>query len=194
MASAELPLRPCVGIMVLNRNGQVWVGQRIDRESDAWQMPQGGIDNNETPQQAALRELEEEIGTANVEFLGETKGWLDYELPPELVGRVWKGRFRGQTQKWFAARFLGDDGEINLDHGDETEFDAWRWIAPAQLPEVIVPFKKAVYQAVLEEFAAVIDRLAAARRETNVYAQPIGVGSSDRIVKLLRPHPKNPPS
>ena len=157
--SPSLPLRPCVGIMVLNRHGQVWVGQRIDRQSEAWQMPQGGIDDNETPRQAALRELEEEIGTANVEILGETKNWLDYELPPELIGRVWQGRYRGQTQKWFAVRFLGDDAEIDVDRGDDTEFDAWRWIAPAQLPEVIVPFKKVVYQAVLEEFAGVIDRL-----------------------------------
>ena len=154
----ELPLRPCVGIMVLNNQGRVWVGQRCDRNSDAWQMPQGGIDTGETPRQAALRELEEEIGTANVEILGETESWLDYELPRELIGQAWNGRFRGQTQKWFVVRFLGDDGEINIDRERHAEFDAWRWLDPQLLPDVIVPFKKAVYQALLEEFVDLIGR------------------------------------
>ena len=157
--TAALPLRRCVGIMVLNDDGRVLVAQRSDRTSDAWQMPQGGIDAGETPRQAALRELEEEIGTANVVIIGETPGWLDYELPPDLVGRVWRGRYRGQKQKWFAVRFLGDDSEINLDRGAHTEFDHWRWLEPALLPEVIVPFKKAVYEALLVEFAGLIDGL-----------------------------------
>ena len=155
--------------MVLNRAGLVWVGQRIDRENDAWQMPQGGIDENEAPRQAALRELEEEIGTANVDIIGETAGWLDYELPVELVGRVWQGRFRGQTQKWFAVKFLGDDAEIDLGHGKYAEFDAWRWIEPAQLPDVIVPFKKAVYRALIEEFSDLIQGLRAPRQ----YEEPL---------------------
>jgi putative (di)nucleoside polyphosphate hydrolase len=106
-----------------------------------------------------LRELEEEIGTANVEIIGETEGWLDYDLPADLVGQVWGGRFRGQTQKWFAVRFLGDDSEIDVNRGAHTEFDNWRWLEPALLPDVIVPFKKAVYEALLVEFAGLIDDL-----------------------------------
>jgi len=152
-------MRPCAGIMVLDRVGRVLVAQRNDRNSDAWQMPQGGIDTGETPRQAALRELEEEIGTANVEIIGETEGWLDYDLPADLVGQVWGGRFRGQTQKWFAVRFLGDDSEIDVNRGAHTEFDNWRWLEPALLPDVIVPFKKAVYEALLVEFAGLIDDL-----------------------------------
>jgi putative (di)nucleoside polyphosphate hydrolase len=157
--AAALPMRPCAGIMVLDRVGRVLVAQRNDRNSDAWQMPQGGIDTGETPRQAALRELEEEIGTANVEIIGETEGWLDYDLPADLVGQVWGGRFRGQTQKWFAVRFLGDDSEIDVNRGAHTEFDNWRWLEPALLPDVIVPFKKAVYEALLVEFAGLIDDL-----------------------------------
>ena len=122
--TTALPLRPCVGIMVFDTQGRVLVAQRSDRNSDAWQMPQGGIDAGETPRQAALRELEEEIGTANVEIIDETSGWLDYELPADQVGRVWNGRFRGQTQKWFAVKFLGDDNEIDLYCGEHTEFEA----------------------------------------------------------------------
>ena len=112
----------------------------------------------EATSEAALRELEEEIGTANVEILGETESWLDYELPRELIGQAWNGRFRGQTQKWFVVRFLGDDGEINIDRERHAEFDAWRWLDPQLLPDVIVPFKKAVYQALLEEFVDLIGR------------------------------------
>jgi putative (di)nucleoside polyphosphate hydrolase len=157
--AAALPMRPCVGIMVLDGVGRVLVAQRSDRNSDAWQMPQGGIDMGETPRQAALRELEEEIGTANIEIIGETEGWLDYDLPTDLLGQVWGGRFRGQTQKWFAVRFLGDDSEIDLNRGAHTEFDNWRWLEPALLPDVIVPFKKAVYEALLAEFAGLIEDL-----------------------------------
>jgi len=121
----------------------------------AWQMPQGGIDPGETPRQAALRELEEETGTAKAEILGETVGWHHYDLPPELTGGIWGGRFRGQRQKWFAMRFTGTDSDINL-ATEHPEFDAWKWVAPAQLPELIVEFKRDVYVAVLAEFAAVI--------------------------------------
>ncbi len=154
-----LPLRPCVGIMVLNDSGLVLVCQRRDRSDDAWQMPQGGIDKGESPRAAALRELEEEIGTAAVEIIGETEGWLDYELPADLVGRVWQGRYRGQTQKWFAMRLLAGDDEIDLGDGGHAEFTAWRWIEPARLAEVIVPFKRDVYQAVVDEFAPLVERL-----------------------------------
>ena len=121
----------------------------------AWQMPQGGIDPGETPRQAALRELEEETGTAKAEILGETVGWHHYDLPPELTGGIWGGRFRGQRQKWFAMRFTGTDSDINL-ATEHPEFDAWEWVLPAQLPELIVEFKRDVYVAVLAEFAAVI--------------------------------------
>jgi len=154
-----LPLRPCVGIMVLNDSGLVLVCQRKDQRGDAWQMPQGGIDDGESPRAAALRELEEEIGTSDVEIIGESKGWLDYELPADLVGRVWKGHYRGQTQKWFAVRLLAGEGAIDLGDGSYAEFDAWRWIKPERLPEVIVPFKRGIYQAIVKEFLPLTDRL-----------------------------------
>ena len=130
--------------MVLNDSGLVLVGRRRDRR-DAWQMPQGGIDGDETARAAALRELAEEIGTADVEILGETEGWLDYELPPDLAGRVWRGRYRGQTQKWFAARLRAAEEEIDLGDGAKAEFTAWRWVEPERLAALIVPFKREVY-------------------------------------------------
>lgn len=154
-----LPLRPCVGIMVLNDSGLVLVCQRKDQSGDAWQMPQGGIDNGESPRVAALRELEEEIGTSDVEIIGESKGWLDYELPADLVGRVWKGHYGGQTQKWLAVRLLAGEDAINLGDGLHAEFDAWCWIEPERLPEVIVPFKRGVYEAVVKEFLPLTERL-----------------------------------
>tara|TARA_B100000686_G_scaffold344454_1_gene427088 strand:- start:493 stop:951 length:459 start_codon:yes stop_codon:yes gene_type:complete len=148
-----------VGIMVLNGAGLVLVCQRKDQSGDTWQMPQGGIDNGESPRAAALRELEEEIGTADVEIIGEIQGWIDYDLPADLVGRVWKGQYRGQTQKWFAVRLLADEGTINLGDDRHAEFDTWRWIEPERLPEVIVPFKRGVYEAVVKEFQPLTERL-----------------------------------
>jgi putative (di)nucleoside polyphosphate hydrolase len=124
----------------------------------AWQMPQGGIDPGETPREAALRELEEEIGTAKAEIIGETVAWHHYDLPPELTGGMWGGRFRGQRQKWFAMRFTGTDADIDL-ATEHPEFDAWEWVAPTRLPELIVAFKRDVYVAVLAELASVIARL-----------------------------------
>jgi len=146
---APLPYRPCVGVMLINREGLVFVGRRSDTP-DAWQMPQGGIDAGETPQQAALRELEEEIGTAKAVILGETQGWHQYDLPADLVGRMWKGKYRGQRQKWVACRFTGQDTDINLDTA-HPEFDAWRWVPAQRLVALIVPFKRATYEAVLAE-------------------------------------------
>jgi putative (di)nucleoside polyphosphate hydrolase len=139
----------------------VFVARRIGMPAGlaAWQMPQGGIDPGETPRQAALRELEEEIGTAKAEIIGETLAWYHYDLPPELTGGMWGGRFRGQRQKWFAMRFTGTDSDIDL-ATEHPEFDAWEWVAPARLPELIVAFKRDVYVAVLAEFASVIEKSA----------------------------------
>ena len=146
--------RPGVGIMLLNRRGEVFVARRIDMPGiPAWQMPQGGIDAGETPREAAFRELEEEIGTASAEILAESRSWLYYDLPPELAAGIWGGRYRGQRQKWFAMRFIGSDGEINL-ATEHPEFDEWRWVPPSQLPELIVPFKRQLYTDVLTEFGA----------------------------------------
>ena len=124
---AALPYRPGVGIFLLNAVGEVFVAQRIDTRQEAWQMPQGGIDDGETPRQAALREMAEEIGTNKAEILAESRHWLSYDLPPELVSKVWKGRYRGQKQKWFALRFLGEDSDIDL-ATPEPEFLSWRWL------------------------------------------------------------------
>ncbi|MCH8684580.1 RNA pyrophosphohydrolase [Pedomonas mirosovicensis] len=150
--ASELPYRPCVGIVLFNRAGLVFVARRIDTKEEAWQMPQGGIDEGETPITAAARELEEEIGTNKAEIIAESQGWLQYDLPPELVGKVWKGRYRGQTQKWYAMRFLGEDSDINLDTA-HPEFCAWRWEYLERLPSLIVPFKRKLYQDIVHEFA-----------------------------------------
>jgi putative (di)nucleoside polyphosphate hydrolase len=154
-----LPYRPCVGVMLINPAGRVFVGQRRDTP-DAWQMPQGGIDRGETPREAALREMEEEIGTAAAEIVAETQDWLRYDLPPDLLGRVWGGRYRGQKQKWVAARFTGTDADIDLATA-HPEFDAWQWVEPAELVGLIVPFKRPIYEAVVAEFGPVLERLRA---------------------------------
>ena len=154
--SASDPLyRAGVGVMLLNRDGLVFVGRRNDMAGDHWQMPQGGIDPGEEPRAAALRELEEEIGTANARILAETHGWMTYDLPDDLRRTAWNGRYKGQTQKWFAARFLGSDSEINLTTA-HPEFEAWQWIEPRRLPHVIVPFKQRLYTDLLKEFEAVL--------------------------------------
>lgn len=146
--------RPAVGIMLLSRRRQVFVARRIDMPAmPAWQMPQGGIDRGETPRQAALRELAEEIGTDKAEILGESRVWLKYDLPVEIARGLWGGRYRGQRQKWFVMRFTGSDGDIDL-ATEHPEFDAWRWVAPRRLPELIVPFKRRLYVEVLAEFHA----------------------------------------
>ncbi len=145
-----------VGIMLLNPLDQVFVAQRIDFAGDAWQMPQGGIDKGESPREAALRELKEEIGTDNAEFLAESKGWFTYDFPPELRERFRQGRYLGQQQKWFAMRFRGTDSDIDLET-HHPEFKTWKWVAPSELPRLIVPFKRQVYLDVLEEFRALIE-------------------------------------
>lgn len=146
-----LPYRPCVGMMVVNAAGLVFVGQRIDAPGNAWQMPQGGIDEGEDPEAAAFRELEEEIGTRNVRIIDRTSDWLTYDLPEELIGKVWDGRYRGQKQLWFLMRFLGADSEINIQTG-QAEFNAWKWLAIEDLPQTIVPFKKALYMELVDRF------------------------------------------
>lgn len=156
---AGLPYRPCVGVMLVNAEGRVFVGQRIDsKEGDAWQMPQGGIDEGEELHPAALRELEEETGvTADlVTILAESREEYLYDLPDELIGRLWGGRYRGQRQRWLLLRFNGVDAQIRLDAHKHPEFLAWQWVEPEQLPELIVPFKKRVYRQVVEEFRDLI--------------------------------------
>lgn len=164
MEPAGLPYRPCVGVMLVNAEGRVFVGQRIDSkasgttEGDAWQMPQGGIDEGEDLHPAALRELEEETGvTADlVTIIAESREEYLYDLPDHLIGKLWGGRYRGQRQRWLLVRFTGADEQIRLDAHKHPEFAAWQWIDAEQLPEVIVPFKKRVYRQVLEEFRNLI--------------------------------------
>ncbi len=155
--AAKLPYRPAVGVMLVNREGKVFAGQRIDSSEPAWQMPQGGIDEGEDPRQAALRELEEETGVTPdlVTVEAETPGWLTYDLPLEIIPRVWHGRYRGQKQRWFLMRFHGTDDQIRIDTA-HPEFSRWTWLEPSELVERIVPFKREVYARVLDEFA---DRL-----------------------------------
>ncbi|WP_321395181.1 RNA pyrophosphohydrolase [Emcibacter sp.] len=152
MTDAEkLPYRPCAGMMLVNRDGKVFVAQRIDQVAEAWQMPQGGIDEDENPEAAALRELKEEIGTDNVELIAETEDWMTYDLPEHLIGKVWKGRYRGQKMKWFVYLFLGEDEEINLET-HHPEFSEWKWIELSDLPDMIVPFKRELYQTLTDRF------------------------------------------
>ncbi len=160
VAPRNLPYRPCVGIMLINRGGLVWTGRRLPkwaggRSAYIWQMPQGGIDEDETPREAAFRELAEETGVTSAEIVGQFPRWLTYELPPELVGVALKGKYRGQRQRWFAMRFWGDDSEIDIRprNGGKAEFDRWLWRPVEELTEVIVPFKRLIYQAVVGEFA-----------------------------------------
>lgn len=161
MIGTALPYRPCAGVVLMNAEGLVFAGRRIDNQS-AWQMPQGGIDDGETPADAALRELTEETGVSadKVELAAETPDWLTYDLPPELLGKLWKGKYCGQKQKWFLMRFKGDDKDIRIDQ-PHPEFDKWCWMQADDLVEQIVPFKRDVYRQV---FAAFRDRLAPINR------------------------------
>jgi len=146
--SSDLPYRPCVGIMLFNKDGKVFVGKRIDQTVEGWQMPQGGIDKGESPKQAALRELKEEVGTDKAEIISEMEDWITYDLPKHLIGVAFHGKYRGQKQKWFALRFTGEDGDIDLTT-HEPEFSAFRWVDLKTLPSLIVPFKRDTYKAVI---------------------------------------------
>ena len=161
VAKEDLPYRPCVGVMLINRSGLVWIGHRIAQQNDDeakgigmwWQMPQGGIDEGEDLAEAAMRELEEETGVSSAEIIEESPRWYTYDLPPHLVGVSWKGRYRGQKQKWFAIRFTGDDAEVDISGiGHKPEFDDWRWAGMDELAALIVPFKRAVYDQVIADF------------------------------------------
>jgi putative (di)nucleoside polyphosphate hydrolase len=155
---SDLPYRPNVGAVLFNRDGRVFVARRADMPNaegpaGGWQLPQGGIDEGEDPAVAIFRELEEEIGTRNAEVIGEHPDWLTYDLPPGLLGIAWRGRYRGQRQRWFALRFTGNDSDIRLDLDPHPEFDAWRWIHLSELAGLAVPFKRAIYEILTESFA-----------------------------------------
>ena len=147
----QRPYRPCVGIFLLNNDGLVFAGRRIDSRAEAWQMPQGGIDAGESPLQACMREMREEIGTNTAELISQHDDWLYYDIPLPLADRLWQGRYKGQKQKWMALRFTGDDSEINI-ATEEPEFCEWKWLSPHDLVDLAVPFKRDVYQNVLAAF------------------------------------------
>ncbi|MHC8508826.1 MAG: RNA pyrophosphohydrolase [Rhodospirillales bacterium] len=160
--TSDLPYRPCVGVALFNSRGEVFAGRRIGQEdAHAWQMPQGGIGEDEDAETAALRELEEETGVRSARVLDQIGEWLYYDLPPDRVSKALQGRYRGQKQRWFAMRFTGDDTEIRLDADDKPEFSEWRWAPLADLPGLIVPFKRGVYQTVAAAFAPLAASIAA---------------------------------
>ncbi|MCW8836734.1 MAG: RNA pyrophosphohydrolase [Rhodospirillales bacterium] len=161
----DLPYRLGVGVLLLNRDGHVFTARRIDTEPEAWQMPQGGIDKDEDPRAAALRELEEETGITQAKIIDETQDWLAYDLPKDLRKKVWKGRFRGQKQKWYVMRFTGKDEDIDLNHTGHPEFNAWKWIDIEELPRLIVPFKRPLYEALVDRFLPLVRRM---QRERSV--------------------------
>jgi putative (di)nucleoside polyphosphate hydrolase len=151
IAYDDRPYRPCVGIFLLNKHGQVFAGRRIDSRAEAWQMPQGGIDPGETPIVACMREMREEIGTNNAQLIKEHSEWLNYDIPLPLANRLWHGKYKGQKQKWMALRFTGSDADINISTA-EPEFCEWRWLPAADLINLAVPFKRSVYEKILVEF------------------------------------------
>jgi len=158
-AKKSLPYRPCAGAMLVNARGLVFVAKRIDTPGDAWQMPQGGIDEGEDPSRAVLREMKEETGTDKAEILVESKHWRDYDLPDQLIGVLWGGKYRGQRQKWFLLRFLGNDSDIDLVAHGEPEFSDWKWAGIDEIVDLIVPFKRALYADIVNEFRPFVESL-----------------------------------
>ncbi|RYE06091.1 MAG: RNA pyrophosphohydrolase [Rickettsiaceae bacterium] len=154
--STDLPYRPGVGMVIINQKNQIFLGRRIDTRIEAWQMPQGGIDLGETPSCAALREMMEETGTNKGLIIAESKYWYSYDLPKFLIPKLWNGSFKGQKQKWFLIRFIGSDSDINI-NTDTPEFGEWRWSSSSELPKVIIPFKRKLYEAVLKEFQSLMN-------------------------------------
>ncbi|MGB0748567.1 MAG: RNA pyrophosphohydrolase [Magnetospiraceae bacterium] len=151
---ADLPYRKCVGVMLLNQDNRVFVGRRADVQPDAWQMPQGGLGKKEDPIKGAFRELAEETGIRNAHLLAEVEEWLTYDLPPHLLGKAFRGKYRGQKQKWIVLRFTGQDQEVDLYRHKKAEFNAWRWVPMQALPQLIVPFKRPIYEQLVALFAS----------------------------------------
>ncbi|UXM94942.1 RNA pyrophosphohydrolase [Bartonella sp. HY329] len=170
----DLPYRPCVGIVVFNRLGKVWAGRRLPIEGSElsgahnfWQFPQGGIDKGEDPYEAALRELWEETGIKKVSLLKEADDWLNYDLPEHLIGITWKGKYRGQKQKWFAFAFEGTDSDVAINPppaGNTAEFDSWQWVDLAEMLDLVVPFKKSVYEGIVRQFAPIEEQIKQANK------------------------------
>jgi putative (di)nucleoside polyphosphate hydrolase len=154
---SDLPFRQGVGMMILDKNNRVFVGKRLDSKSNGWQMPQGGIDLGETPSRAALREMEEEVGSGKGEIIAESKKWYSYRVPDFLIPRLWGGKYCGQRQKWFLIRFQGDDSDINI-NTEYPEFDQWKWVEFDQLLADIIPFKLKLYEQVVDEFASLLKK------------------------------------
>lgn len=152
---SKLPYRKGVGMVLLNKDNKVFVGKRVDTKSEAWQMPQGGIDKGETDDEAVLRELAEEVGTNKVEIISKSKYWYNYDLPEALVPKVWNGKYKGQRQKWFLIRFIGDDSDVNI-ATEHQEFCEWKWVDFEELLDMIVPFKREIYSYVMDEFRQLI--------------------------------------
>ena len=146
-----LQYRPGVGLMIINKHHQIFVGRRIDLKRETWQMPQGGIELGETPSRAALREMEEEIGSKNATIIAESVNWYSYDIPTAMINKLWEGQYRGQTQKWFLIKFHGEDEDINL-HFHEAEFSNWKWVDSNQLMRIIMPFKRKLYKLIISEF------------------------------------------
>lgn len=155
----SLPYRPCAGAMLVNAEKRVFVAKRIDTPGDAWQMPQGGIDEEEDPTKAVIRELMEEIGTDKVEILAESPKWREYDLPDELIGKIWGGKYRGQRQKWFLLLFRGTDEDIDIEAHNPPEFNDWKWVEIEETVNLIVPFKRQLYADIVAEFQPLVENL-----------------------------------
>jgi putative (di)nucleoside polyphosphate hydrolase len=152
----ELPYRPCVGAMLVNAEGGVFVAKRIDSPGDFWQMPQGGIDEGEDPAKAVMRELQEETGTDKAEIIAESERWRAYDLPDKLIGKLWGGKYRGQRQKWFALKFLGEDNNIDIEAHETPEFSDWKWVKIDEVVDLVVPFKRALYGDIVLELRPLV--------------------------------------